>query len=322
MDLVLNELSLDVIASNVEEARARMDRLMGTIREARRLGADGPLRTVPGVHTREIASGYRVTNWLEDGIAQRESRELLRVLLAGAPYVPELVAAAENEAGQLVEYTFASKVSPGLGLADLLDAPAVSLQGDPSFQMDPITVHRRSISHGEDAEVLEELDVEVCNLAHAKHSTARGAWIAERLASGVQDGEDLWHERATLFPFITFCGDTERQLRRLTGAEPGFRQILRHLRVLSATTRDWTNGDFLPLRVGATRESESTLRHGVYGPKRKFQTPLGKVQFSWHTKLVGENLRIYFSFESGPPKTTYVAYVGPHLSTVRYPDLA
>jgi hypothetical protein len=37
---------------------------------------------------------------------------------------------------------------------------------------------------------------------------------------------------------------------------------------------------------------------------------------------MGENLRIYYMFEAEPRKTTYVAYIGPHLSTVKFPDLA
>lgn len=321
MDSVFNEASLDHIAADADAARNRMRLFIDTLRALRRLGVAGPVRTVKGIQSRELSPEYRIGAWLKDGEVPRDEQEFFRIILGSAPYVPELLRDAEEQSSTLYEYYLDNRQVLGLGLADLLDAPAVSLIGDEAFEIDPVVVNRRVVGDSVGEDGWEEGPVEVCNVSNPPQVANRATWIAARLVVGIRTGKELWSERETAFPHLIFCGNTERQLRALRGTELFFQHIVRHLQVLEATTLGWSGGEFLPAGIGATAESDETLRHRVHGPKRVFQTPEGPTTFSWHSKLMGANQRIYYQHSPQLGKT-YVAYIGPHLSTVRYPDLA
>src|SRR6266702_1020412 len=74
LEMVLNELSLRPLASDVQVARQRMSNLVSTIAAATKLGVGRVLRTHRDFNSEEIAPGYPVAKWRNDHEVDREAR--------------------------------------------------------------------------------------------------------------------------------------------------------------------------------------------------------------------------------------------------------
>ena len=133
------------------------------------------------------------------------------------------------------------------------------------------------------------------------------------------------------FPRLVLGDLAKDQLLALSGAEPYFPQILRHLRALQRAAESWTEGAGFRPDVTSSPESNATLTHGQYGPQRDFPTPEPFPQERWsdHTKFTGgPGGRLYYKFlaveavasdgSSERVARVAVGYVGPHLQTVKY----
>jgi len=112
------------------------------------------------------------------------------------------------------------------------------------------------------------------------------------------------------------------QVAALTGKEPVFGQLLRHLGALDEGARGWADAAaYCPAgAVDWSPESETTRKHRRFGPLRDFPAPGGFAQerFSYHTKL-GAGWRLYFRperTEIGP--LVLIGYLGPHLPTAHF----
>lgn len=126
-----------------------------------------------------------------------------------------------------------------------------------------------------------------------------------------------------LFPRLRLGTRAVDQIAALTGSEPVFRQLLRHLRALDASATRWPEGEgFEPGGVTYSVESKATLDDGTLGPMRDFPVPEGFEAERWslHTKLTGgAGARLYFrAVRTGAEAVVLVGYFGDHLPTVRY----
>src|SRR6266700_2741161 len=74
LEMVLNELSLRPLASDVQVARQRMSNIVSTIAAATKLGVGRVLRTHRDFNSEEIAPGYPVAKWRNDHEVDREAR--------------------------------------------------------------------------------------------------------------------------------------------------------------------------------------------------------------------------------------------------------
>lgn len=146
----------------------------------------------------------------------------------------------------------------------------------------------------------------------------RRVWLRERLMSEVTDGLTLWAEIGGLFPNLRFCAEVESHLTQLDGAEPYFRQVVRHLFALELAARAWQEGAFEPVGTTWSDESEMTMTHGEFRRLRRMRCNGDDVVFRLHTKPTGGNVRIYFRPEHGGERIVLIGYVGPHLPTVRH----
>jgi hypothetical protein len=148
-------------------------------------------------------------------------------------------------------------------------------------------------------------------------------WIVERIDRTLFNGECLMASAAAVFPYLRFGTRAQSQVNALTGAEPVFPQLIRHLRALNQGARDWDlDTSYAPAGALAwSFESKSTLKHGRYGPMRDFSMPAGVAAERWshHTKLMG-GARLYFRAirtDEGP--IVLIGYFGDHLPTVEFP---
>src|SRR2546426_9979734 len=96
IDIGFNELSMRTPAGDAYQARERMSALVTVIRELRRHGFRGPLRTVRGLTARALAPGYLLVQWLNDEGVESNARILFKTLATKAPHVEDLIAEAED----------------------------------------------------------------------------------------------------------------------------------------------------------------------------------------------------------------------------------
>lgn len=157
--------------------------------------------------------------------------------------------------------------------------------------------------------------------------------LTSRILRSVQDGHALLAKLPEIFPRLVLGSRAEEQVAAMTGAEPNFRQVLRHLHLLNCSALEWKPEEpFTPIGLTFSVESPETLRHGKHGPHRDFPTPAEFCDERWslHTKLTGSPpFRLYFktreavdpSSSNGNAAQLHVAigYIGPHLPTVKFP---
>jgi hypothetical protein len=315
MEIVFNELSALGAYQSPRDAQQGMHRLVQVARSIVRHGADRTIRTTSDFMERYLAPEYRVANWLNDKTVDLEERRFVKAVTGKAPHLEDCFKIEENKREEIIEFFFGKETALGLGVAFLWDAPAVSLDGDGRFASDTAPILLRML--GEDGDLKEEM-VEACCLSTLDQVARREPWIRKRVQGEVRTGAELWKRRQSLLSSLVFCADAVEQVQKLTGSESYFRQILRHLFELDRYVADWLSGPFSLAGVSWSEESGETLRHPEYGPMRRFLCPNGfERTFSLHTKPTGGNVRIHF-FPLRVKRIAYVAYIGPHLPTVRH----
>jgi hypothetical protein len=147
--------------------------------------------------------------------------------------------------------------------------------------------------------------------------------LIERIERAVGDGVAIITRVSELFPRLILGQRAREQIEALTGSEPVFRQLVRHLRALDEGALRCENGKpFEPVAVTFSVESKATLEDGALGPLREFPTPAGfdVERWSLHTKLTGgKGARLYFrAVRVERQSVVLVGYFGDHLPTVRY----
>ena len=315
MQPILNELSVRPAQDGKPGLEPRMEQLVAVVRALFGLGASRVLRSTRDAMNSEVAPDQSLARWLSDRGRLREEKQLLQALLSKAPYVDELLERNEPDSVAL-EFSLGDRACPGLGVAHLLEAPAVSLSGRDEFEVSDLSIQMlRMDEHGAE----DVFPVDVANFADPVQVDQRKAALRTRIMRDIPDGDTLWERRSELFPRLDFCARAERQVKKLHGNEIYFREICRHLFVLSDCLADWSEGAFDPVGIEWTPESNPTLQHRVYGPMRDIECPDGEVRrFSAHSKLRSGNQRIYF-LAVKESRRSFVGYVGPHLPTVRDP---
>ncbi|MBK8015073.1 MAG: hypothetical protein IPK13_27455 [Deltaproteobacteria bacterium] len=207
----------------------------------------------------------------------------------------------------------------GLGLAAMTDGVATRLVSANLSNASSVKVQLLFVD--EDGEQTQSSAV-LCLLDAADVDTHR-ALLQHKVDQSVRDGQTLLHRVGELFPRL-LMGDTARtQIGALTGTEPVFGQVLRHLRVLNHAAVEWAAGtSFSPSGISFSVESQATLDDGKLGPMRDFPTPEGFAHERWslHTKMTGGNgARLYFrGVRREGAGFVLIGYCGDHLPTVRY----
>lgn len=321
MDPVLHELSVAPVSAAAEE---RLAALASTLRSLDDLGLARVLR-----RTRDALDRYvegEVT--LREALLKhphREQRTFLLGRLSKAPFVEEMHRNREAATKSMIEGAAGEARCRGAVFAYLTNAPAVSLFGHEAWEADAIPLslvrmREEADEAGAPDGTLEKDDVEVLQVATPGHVARCAKTLRERVLRAVSAGRELWERRGELFPRLDLGPDVEAQLGELTDVVEGFHLVVEALARLDAALRSWGDG---PLEPGMkfSPESPSTLNHSTYGPLRDFRCADGQtMRFSLHLKLFAGNRRIYYAaYRSDGVGRAHVGYVGPHLSTTKYP---
>ena len=315
MEIVFNELSACGDHKSIYHAQEGMHRLVEVARSIIHHGADQIIRTTADFKNRQLALNYAIANWLNDNTVDREERRYIKGLAGKAPWIEECFTAEEKSREKMIEFLFNGDKALGLGVAFLWDAPAVTLDGNGRFSSDPANVSLRTLD--EDGEISDE-NVEACCISTPAQVGLREQWLRKRVRTEVRSGNELLERKDSLLANLVFCRGSIKQLQGLDGHEPYFRQVVRHLFEIDRAVATWFTGGFSLGGLTWSEESPETLKHPDYGPMRKFNCPDRKERtFSYHTKPTGGRVRIHF-FPDREKRLAYIAYIGPHLPTVKY----
>src|SRR5260370_11300927 len=320
LEMVLNELSLRPIANNIPTARQRMSDLILTAIVATKHGVKSVMRTYSNLDTEELASGYPVACWRNDGKVDIEMRRFYRTLVTKSPFLDDITNPDILNNVDLSDCFCGGDREIGLGVAFWLEALAVSLGSETRWYDNYLEIR---ISQIGDDEEIEDTFEEIPHASRSDHIREHLVWIAERLREGdqtqVRDGIDIWQHKADWFPSLYFCETVGEQMRTLLHGNLMLMPIMKRLRELEDFCKAWYEGPFDHSRISSKATTESTATLKMYGSQRTFQCYDGETRvFSWHIRLTPGSWRLYFC-PLPEEKKLIIGYIGSHLPTVLFP---
>lgn len=319
MEPTLDETSLVPCAAFVPAAR--ITALSEVLKRFDLIGMPRVLRSVVDAADRDISQGRGLRSWCFEKGPSIDAGRFVASRLARQPFIdgPDgLMARAEGE--RALETRANGNLVYGLGLGALEGHLVAALASN-------------AMPHGRwvqvqvlDASVEPMTIAEVPVFAYAgSNEVAADALVLQRLADGaITNGKVLLDRLADAFPHLRIGPRAFQSFVELSGSEPVFQQLIRHLRALNTAADAWAPGThYRPEGITFSQESDQTLSHGRYGPSRDFPSPEGFLQERWslHTKLTGGGgARLYFrAVRDAGTKAVLIGYFGPHLPCVLYP---
>ncbi len=319
MDVILDESSL--VPCDGWHPALRIRTLAAALKALDQLGCARVLRSVRAAADQDIGQGRGLRGWCFDPETNRDAGKFIAHRLGKQPFIDGadgLFAAAEGE--RAIEGCVDDATVVGLTFAALTDAPAVALGSTALPTCTMVTVALSTLDvNGEFQET-----VQVCRLVTEEDVRQQSGIITENVERSVADGPSLLDRASELFPRLRFGPRAIQQIAALTGSEPVFHQLFRHLRALNKGAASWPPvAQYSPGEaISWSRESNATLEHGTYGPQRDFPMPEGFRPRRWsdHTKLSGgAGARLYFHAErTGEQAVVLIGYFGEHLPTIRF----
>lgn len=314
LEMVFNELSLRVLADNIQTAQQRMSDLVATARQGSELGIKPIIRTHSQFYAASIALNYSLSDWLKDPSVNRDFQRFI-LTAAKAPFLADIQNFEIENKNLLSEFYYEGKLAEGLGIAHLLETLAISLTSEKCWNCSCLELEVRQIDDN------EEISTAITEIIHAScqaHIQKHTNWIQKRIRTGVKDGIELWNRKEELFPDLEFCESVRKQLENIRTGQLELQPVVKALFELQNCSKNWNSGAFNTqgYSIEISGESEPTLNQ--YSQQRIFRCPDDEDRlFEQHVKLRVCNWRIHFLPKS-PSKAIIVGYIGRHLPTVKY----
>lgn len=310
MYIFANELSFQAQASDVINANQLMDDLITVIKFLKPIQGIDPILTSRILWQQEISHGYNVNQWLFQ--TNRDKMRWFMAVVRKGPYVEALL---DNELSYHECWFCINDVtSSSLAGAVFFDGILTSLQGSPDFSSE--TVYLKYREGDDDFKCIEKLNV----YEPAKVTDIVDRIIQEMLC-GVSSWDQLWEQKDVMFPRLSFCDCVRGQLDDLGFTPTNVKIIKEHLTKMNEYCERLDRESIIPdyAKMGVLASEETSVTLSRYGYQRTFLCPDGKERlFEWHTKQIGQNLRIHF-YPLYPDSTAIlVGYIGPHLNTYSY----
>ncbi|MEI6043956.1 MAG: hypothetical protein WCS37_06150 [Chloroflexota bacterium] len=311
VELVLNELSTQTLASDAQTARQIMSDLVQTIRKTTAYGVSKVFRCHSDFYATTLAPSYTLIQWLADKSIDQELRRYFRSLATQVPFLIDRPTEQSNALS--FEFKYEGETAYGLGVAFLIDGLAVSLKSHPKWDTSSVEIELLQLD--EAAEWVKE-SASVRHASCPEHLEQYAQWIRSCLKANIKTLEDLWKSRNTLFPSLSFCDEIEEQLQALKTRELMLHPVIKRLFELNDYAKTWQSGPFDSQSLHkATPESQQTL--DSYGDQRTFTCADGQPRiFSCHVRLTPDAWRIHFYPLA--PGQFFIGYIGPHLPTMKY----
>lgn len=299
----------------------RIAALSTVLKEFDRVGMPRVLRSVSDAADRDIAQGRGLRSWCFERGAGRDAGLLIASRLARQPFIdgPEgLMARAEGQ--RVLETQANGSLVFGLGLGALEGRAVATLASGamPTGRQVQVQVLDASI------DPIAVTDVPVFAYARGEEVAVDAPQIQGRVDAAISSGQVLLDRLEDAFPHLRVGPRASESFAALSGSEPVFRQLIRHLRALNTAAEAWAPGaHYRPEGITYSQESDQTLSHGRFGPIRDFPAPagFGLERWSLHTKLTGgAGARLYFrAVRAANSKAVLIGYFGAHLPCVLHP---
>lgn len=319
MDVILDESSL--VPCDSWSPALRVQTLASTIKALDQIGCARVLRTVRAAADQDIGHGRGLRNWCFAPDTNRDAGIFIAQRLGKQPFIDGLEGLfAMAEAGRAIEGCIGDVMVMGLALAALTGQPSVALGSEILPNCTEAIVNLNSLDGDE---YLTE-PIPVCRVVTDEDVRQQSETIARGIENSITNGGQLIERANDLFPRLRFGPRAEQQIASLTGREPAFHQLFRHLRALDQGAAHWMpDTPYSPAgAISWSSESNVTLQHGNFGPLRDFPMPNGFIQHRWsdHSKLSGGNgARLYFhAARTNEQAVVLIGYFGEHLPTVRF----
>lgn len=319
MEPALDETSL--VPCPEAAPATRIAALSNVLKEFDRVGMPRVLRSVSNAADRDIAQGRGLRSWCFERGPNRDAGLLVASRLARQPFIDGqegLMARAEGH--RILETQANGNLVYGLGLGALEGRPVASLANGvmPTGQLVLVQVLDAS------TDPIAVTDVPVFAYARSDEVAADALRLQGVVDAAISNGQALLDGLADAFPHLRVGPRASESFAALSGSEPVFRQLIRHLRALNSAAEVWVAGaPYGPEGITFSQESGQTLSHGRFGPIRDFPAPEGfpHERWSFHTKLTGGGgARLYFrAVRTADAKAVLIGYFGSHLPCVLYP---
>ncbi|MDM8561120.1 hypothetical protein [Candidatus Parabeggiatoa sp. HSG14] len=319
---IFNELSI-MPFTNRYEAKNGLETFINTCVKARDIG----IQTLhlhknigKSLHELQIAPDYTVSQWLQDSEVEKDLKRKFRRIITKTPLISdeEAIAKEQNILSEFkIKIDDEIKIAEGLGAAYLLDILCVSFLSHDLWKTDEI----QNIEHW----YFEENGIDITTIVAVKHASKPNhlaehkTWFEQKKRDSLQKSRDLWELRCEFFPYLTLCGQVEKQLTRVGIQSKFFDQIIEKLKRLNEYAKNWQAGSYSSndvKRYGLDVSGESDNTLNKYGRQRKFRLLDGKkALFEKHIKT--GDLRFHF-YPDEENKVIYVGYIGSHLPTIKF----
>lgn len=261
LEMVLNELSINLPASDIFTARKWMSELIQTLREATSTGVKRVLRTSEEINSLKLAPDYPIARWRNDDQVDKEEKRFFVTLTTKAPFWKD-VAEDIKDQFDLSEVCYQQEKAEGLGFVLIIDGLAISFQSDCKWDCNCLDLQ---VTKFDEDQNLIDINEEIKHASHRQHIKQHTEWIKNRIKNTVQDGIELWKLKEELFPNLKFCDDVYEQLQNLNSQHPLLQIIKNKLFKLEGYCQNWTEGGFNSETLGnCSRESQVTLQNPQY----------------------------------------------------------
>ncbi len=319
MNLFINELSFQAQAHDKTGANQLMDKLVSVYRSLKPLQEEGRVQTSKRLWEKELLNGYTVNQWAaEIGRSSIDKMRWFLIMVRKGPFIETIL---DDELEGYYECLLENdkEVSySSLAGAAFLNGILISLCHCDEYNSEKISLRYR-LNEGSFAEI------DIANFYNPTLSEKfAGDFIEQRIKSLVEDvtsWDDFWANKEILYSRLSFCDCVRDQLNNLDFA-PCIKIINTHLERMNEycgmlASDENIVPEYHKMGILASTESGSTL--STYGYQRKFNCPDGKERlFDWHSKQLGQNIRIHFYPPDSGNNDFIVGYIGLHLKTIKY----
>lgn len=302
--IVLNELSCSNPAPR-DRADEAMIALVDLLRTLKQWRSDVTLITQVALKSIELAEGYYVQEWIGAAAANRDRWRMIMAIRNRAPFRSAIPEDFRDE----VEYRHDGGIAEGIGTAHLIDGLAISLRLSPAWDEPWLTVERSILEEDDSGAIaLRSESVEVRHAAATEHASQHEKWVHEAGLDGLTSGSDIWENRDSIFPHLTFLPRVEAELRnlRVDWVRPVTGQLLK----VEEAVAEWHDGQAaMPAwKTKVTGEFEARQRAFC-----EFVDLDGVVRvFELHARMTPGPGRLHFRLVS-EDRTARVAYIGRKL---------
>jgi hypothetical protein len=308
LDPVFNDLSRLPLAEDLHAAGDRMIGLLEVLAQAPEHGLGGSLRIPEDFYLTEIASNFRLWEWVDHNETPHEQRDLLLALATSTPFMKGSSQDLQERA-KLGEYAINGAVSEALQAAHLMELPLVSFNHGDWKQ----AILHASVQEIDDEGALLNGHVTQVNFSETAHFAIHSDWIENRKKQRFAEPALLWQRRVEIFPNLDFSSHVESQLLGFPVNGELFPQIANRLFEMQRVAALGAPFDKNAFRCMCKASSQSTIDR--FGEAYSFKARDGEsILCHWHFNLP-DGYRLYF----GVRGTEYViGYIGKHLPTTRF----